>query len=127
MSCEETHEPTVAGVAMDLAILVETHDPTDDDLELLAGPLLGLGTRTQWRDAFFYADLDGEDQPVDHLAIPIPACDLTLEELTGILTWYPLTRLAGHRHVAALATALLPIASPAAWRAAFSAIDQAWE
>jgi hypothetical protein len=121
MLYEEEHEPTVAEVAMDLWTLVETHAPTDDDLELLAGPLLGLGTRSQWRDAFFYVDLDGEDPPEDHAAIPFRVRALHMDELYEILTCYPLAPPVRRRDVELLARVMTRLASPAEWQSAFEA------
>jgi hypothetical protein len=115
MSREETREPTVKQVARDLEFLVVTHAPTDADRVLLAAPLLGLGTRTEWRDAFFYADIDGEYEPDDYRPIPIALSTLTLSELELILFGWGLWHRIDQADRRVVVRALLTLGSAQEW------------
>jgi hypothetical protein len=112
-------EPTFAEVAYLLQWLVEGSLPTDADREALAEHLLGLGTRSQWRDAFFFADLDGEDPPEDRCPVAISAQDPSAADLQMLLKEYSLAHRPDHAGLRAFARVLLGMASEAEWHMAF--------
>jgi len=112
-------EPTFAEVAYLLQWLVESSLPTEADREALAEHLLGLGTRSQWRDAFFFADLDGEDPPEDRWPVAISAQDLSAADLQMLLKEYSLVHRPDHADLRAFARVLLCMASKTEWHMAF--------
>jgi hypothetical protein len=66
------HSPGIHGLVEHLDEVVSSLGLlTDDDRDLLSGWLLVVGTRSEWRESFFRADIEGEDLPWDQVFVDL--------------------------------------------------------